>query len=636
MIKRIFGALKKQLILILFLFPITKSFTQCNPTVIFKEDFGTGATSYGPPLAAGITSYTYNAQGSLADGQYAIRNTAAPSDGSSIYATWHTGFEHTGNSGYMMIINASISSGKFYEKQIDNLCSGSTIKFSAWLANLLKAGVSDPLDPNVKFEIKSALNGTILSSYTTGIINRYSTFTWGQFGFNIVLPVGETSVILTIYNNQAGGLGNDLVMDDIEFSVCGSETNPASSGGFNNTNNFCKGSNITLQGNITNQVYANPKMQWQYSVDSLSWQDILGAIQVNYTLVNSTVADSKWYRLIIAEAGNINATNCRTVSPTIKITVYDSVPVNIISKDKCCVGDTVAMNNQTVALQYAWTGPNGFSSTQSSLLFTNATQNISGQYNLQTTTNGGCINSGSKSIQVIANSLTIGFPDTTILLCNNSYVTLSTNNANIKKWDWNTGATTSSINTNLAGLYWLQVTDSICYLRDSVTIKTNRIPVVNLGGNKTICFNDFFILNAADPAATSYLWNTNSVDSALTITASGNYSVVLTNECGTATDQAQITVQECANQIFVPTAFTPNDDSKNDVLKAKAYFLVTDFIFRIYNKWGQVVFITQDPNKGWNGEVNNKKAATGVYIWELSYKKNAALFQQNGTTLLIR
>ena len=302
-------------ILIVFqAFVISKNFSQCVATTIFKEDFGTGTNAYGPALNSNITSYNYNATGSLADGDYSIRKTAAPLNGQTIYATWHNGFDHTGNNGYMMVINASYTAGKFYETQINNLCSGSTIKFSAWLANLLKLGVSDPLDLIVKFEIKSAVTGVVLGLYTTNTINRYTNFTWEQLGFNIVLPIGESAVIFTIYNNQAGGLGNDLILDDIEFSICGADISPSTSGTYLNNNSSCVGNSITFNAGIVNQYYANPVMQWQSSVDSTSWFNIVGANQSTYTINNCTANDSKWYRFLMSEPNNINSANCRTTS----------------------------------------------------------------------------------------------------------------------------------------------------------------------------------------------------------------------------------------------------------------------------------------------------------------------------------
>jgi gliding motility-associated-like protein len=616
-------------------FLVNETISQCVATTIFKEDFGTGANGYGPALNSNITSYTYNATSSLADGEYSIRKTAAPLNGQSIYATWHNGFDHTGNNGYMMVINASYTAGKFYETQINNLCSGSTIKFSAWLANLLKLGVSDPLDPIVKFEIKSAISGAVLGSYTTATINRYTNFTWEQFGFNIVLPLGETSVILTIYNNQAGGLGNDLVLDDIEFSICGADISPSTSGTYQNGNSVCVGNSITFNAGIINQFYTTPVMQWQSSVDSISWTNILGANQSSYTIANCVVADSKWYRFLIAEPSNINSPNCRTTSSPIRLNVFNKKPIQLQHKILYCVGDTVQIKNSTSAFQYNWKGPNGFVHNDSVVTLNNVSTNQQGYYSLQSITDGGCINIDSSIINIKANQLTLMLPDS-LVLCNNVSASLNTNNAFITKWLWSNGDTTQQINVTTAGLYWVKVWDNVCMNSDTTVVKTNRTPVVKLGGNKTICFSETLKLIATDIVATSYLWNNGSTDSVLNITNSGTYSVIVSNECGSANGSVDITVEPCANQIFVPTAFTPNGDFKNEVLKAKAFFPITDFVFRIYNRLGQMIFLSTDINKGWNGEINNKKAPNAVYIWELSYKKNGELFQQNGTTVLMR
>ena len=621
-------------LLILF-FSAKQLFAQCNATIIFKEDFGTGSNGYGPALSSNITSYNYNATGSLADGDYSIRKTAAPLNGQTIYPTWHLGFDHSGNNGYMMVINASYNAGKFYETQIDNLCSGSTIKFSAWLANLLKLGVSDPLDPNVKFEIKSAVTGMVLGTYTTGTINRYASFTWEQFGFNIVLPNGESSIILTIYNNQAGGLGNDLVMDDIEFSICGAEIAPFTNGTYLNNNSICVGSSVTFNAGIINQYYTTPVMQWQSSIDSVSWSNIIGANQSSYTINNCSTSDAKWYRFLIAEPTNINSPNCRTTSAPIRLNVFNKKPVVLQHKSKYCVGDTIQIKNSSAAFQYQWYGPNNFSTTDSLVVLNNAATNQQGFYSLQTITDGGCINKDSSFVSIKNNQLTLALPDS-LLLCNNATSTLNTSNSFITKWLWNTGDTTQQITISTKGNYWVKVWDDVCTNSDTTIVNTSRTPVVNLGNNQTICFSETVQLNAWNSDATSYLWNTGSTDSIIQVTTSGNYAVSVSNRCGTATDNVDIVVEPCANQIFVPTGFTPNGDFKNDVLKAKAYFPITDFVFRVYNRLGQMIFISTNINNGWNGEFNNKKAETGVYIWELSYKKNGEAFQQKGTTVLMR
>lgn len=611
--------------------------SQCNPTVIFKEDFGTGTNNYGTALGNSITAYTFDPTGSLADGEYSIRKTAAPLDGSQIYPTWYTGYDHTGNGGYMMVINASYQAGKFYETRIDNLCSGTSIKFSAWIANLLKLGSPDPLDPDVKFEIKSAVSGTVLGSYTTGTISRYTAFTWEQYGFNILLPPGETSVILTMYNNQVGGGGNDLVLDDIEFSICGAETKPFLSGTYMGGNTVCSNSNITINGNITKQVYNTPVYQWQFSTDSVNWSNIPGATQPDYVLNNAQPADSKWYRLLVAEPASINSPNCRTTSAPVKIEVYDPKPASISNEGPYCVGDTIKLTNQFNALNYQWSGPNNFTSTDDRIAIFPATLNEAGIYNLQTTTAGGCITNGATNVIVKENKLSVDLPDGEILLCNGATTKFIADNPNITNWQWNTGSQTSEITVSDAGEYWVVVSDDACKAADTAYVKTNRTPAVNLGKDSTICFGEELKLTATDPVAETYLWQDSSTDSVRIVNSTGYYEVTISNECGTASDGVAVTVDEnCANQLFVPTAFTPNNDNKNDILRARAFFPITNFYFQIYNRWGQQVFFTNDITIGWDGNFGGVKASSGTYVWRLGYKRKGIPYEQKGVTVLIR
>lgn len=80
--------------------------------------------------------------------------------------------------------------------------------------------------------------------------------------------------------------------------------------------------------------------------------------------------------------------------------------------------------------------------------------------------------------------------------------------------------------------------------------------------------------------------------------------------------------------VYVPTAFSPNRDGKNDVLKAIAYGKVRLVYFTVYNRWGQVVFTTTTFSKGWDGTISGQPAETGVYVWVVK-----AVDELSGTTL---
>ncbi|MCX6257201.1 MAG: gliding motility-associated C-terminal domain-containing protein [Bacteroidia bacterium] len=80
----------------------------------------------------------------------------------------------------------------------------------------------------------------------------------------------------------------------------------------------------------------------------------------------------------------------------------------------------------------------------------------------------------------------------------------------------------------------------------------------------------------------------------------------------------------CAEQftrIFVPNAFTPNDDGLNDVFFPYITFTdITDYSFIVYDRWGNIVFQTSDTRGSWNGHINGNKAASGVYVYVVRYK----------------
>ena len=115
-----------------------------------------------------------------------------------------------------------------------------------------------------------------------------------------------------------------------------------------------------------------------------------------------------------------------------------------------------------------------------------------------------------------------------------------------------------------------------------------------------------------------------------------NYTVTDSIGC-TSTKQKIITVYNSC-YLAVPTAFTPNHDGKNDYLHPLNAVKAEQLEFRIYNRWGQLVFKTTDWKNGWDGTINRKDQPSGVYIWFLHFKdRDSGLIRESkGTTLLIR
>ena len=90
--------------------------------------------------------------------------------------------------------------------------------------------------------------------------------------------------------------------------------------------------------------------------------------------------------------------------------------------------------------------------------------------------------------------------------------------------------------------------------------------------------------------------------------------------------------------LAIPTAFTPNNDGKNDVFRVLNAIKAENLELRVFNRWGQLVFKTNDWKKGWDGTINGAPQPSGVYVWFLRYtdRNTQKKLEQKGTVTLIR
>jgi gliding motility-associated-like protein len=88
----------------------------------------------------------------------------------------------------------------------------------------------------------------------------------------------------------------------------------------------------------------------------------------------------------------------------------------------------------------------------------------------------------------------------------------------------------------------------------------------------------------------------------------------------------------------VPNAFTPNNDSNNDFLRPLNAIKADQLVFKVFNRWGQLVYQTSDWKKGWNGTLNGVPQSAGIYAWMLQYvdRDSGEKRMMRGTAALIR
>lgn len=181
---------------------------------------------------------------------------------------------------------------------------------------------------------------------------------------------------------------------------------------------------------------------------------------------------------------------------------------------------------------------------------------------------------------------------------------------------------------------------------DWVTITVRRTAPLYLPSDTAIVVNQPLQLDPIDISGlgiTNYVWTPSTglsnpliknpiaiIDRNIIYTVDGS-----AGSCA-ATASIRVTVYKQAD-IFVPSAFTPDNNGLNDVLKAIPVGIKTFLYFRVYNRLGNLVFSTSDPRNGWNGKIEGVQQGSGVFVWtaegiDYSGKK---LFRK-GTTSIIR
>jgi gliding motility-associated-like protein len=140
---------------------------------------------------------------------------------------------------------------------------------------------------------------------------------------------------------------------------------------------------------------------------------------------------------------------------------------------------------------------------------------------------------------------------------------------------------------------------------------------------------------ASSATINSVVWNFGDAESGVSNTSSllnpthqftseGNFTVTATIalSCGNYSATRNIQIFKCdttrlvLNEIFVPEAFSPNSDGNNDNVYVRGS--IKEFSFSVFNRWGEVVFKTENQNTGWDGTYKGKELNAGVYVFFLS------------------
>ncbi|MFA6057963.1 MAG: gliding motility-associated C-terminal domain-containing protein [Taibaiella sp.] len=203
------------------------------------------------------------------------------------------------------------------------------------------------------------------------------------------------------------------------------------------------------------------------------------------------------------------------------------------------------------------------------------------------------------------------------VVCTNIPVRLNAYKEGATQYAWNTGDNEPSINVTTPGKYYVTVSSDCFIGTDTINLLTPAEPKAILPRDTLLCEGTILSLqyNQSDITNT---WNTGVQGCCISVKDPGTYTLTTNNICGdTAADEIEVSFTRCNDCVFIPTAFSPNGDGKNEEYTVISSCDMKSYTLRIFDRWGGLVFLSRTPGESWDGRVNGKPADSGVYFYYL-------------------
>lgn len=333
-----------------------------------------------------------------------------------------------------------------------------------------------------------------------------------------------------------------------------------------------------------------------------------------------------------------NSFNCRA-KDSVTITPKPSPVVDLGKDTTICPAQTLSLNAQNSGATYSW---NNGGNTQSILV------NAAGLYSV-TVNKDGC--SGRDTIAVSVKQKNFSLSPLAAAVCKDDTIRFTVSGGNVYTW-YRNGSPLNLFDSFIVvtatgpAMYSVQVTESQCGLTDElfVPLVIKPAPVIVLTKSNDI--------SCATPRAhlgvkggISYKWTpstaiTNDAIADPWVNPSGNtwYRVTAKGITGCFTTDSILvkTGVPYNGNFYVPNAFTPNRDGKNDCLSVKFAGEASKLSFSVYTRWGDLVFRTTSLSQCWDGSYNGKDTPGGVYVYYLEAVSNCGAVTKKGIIALIR
>ncbi len=224
------------------------------------------------------------------------------------------------------------------------------------------------------------------------------------------------------------------------------------------------------------------------------------------------------------------------------------------------------------------------------------------------------------------------------VLCGGPIIISTKNKA--YKYSWSTGENGDQIKIDKPGIYWVKANNKGCYITDTFKVASVNGVVPNFGKELLICENETNrVLSVKAPSDVKLYWSTGANTSSINANKEGVYWVKSTSKnCGIKTDSVTVKYKNCDCDIFIPNSFTPNDDDRNDLFYPVFQCDYTYFSITITDRWGNIVYTSNNINGKWDGKFKSNPCPDDVYVYRIEaiQKGNDKKIIKNGHISLFR
>ncbi len=328
---------------------------------------------------------------------------------------------------------------------------------------------------------------------------------------------------------------------------------------------------------------------------------------VDSIVVNPTTTTA--YNVLVTDANGCKNAAISTVT-------VNSLPIISISGNTTICNGENTMLTASGALSYSW---NTLETTSSINISPTTGTSV---FEVIGTGINGCKDSSQITINVNPNP--IATIDGSANVCEGDLLTLTA--AGGSNYIWSTGDSIAVLNVYPSDTtdYSVIVTLNGCSDTASISVNLIPLPIINAFSDTTVFLGQIATLTAL--SSTLFTWSPNENISCLHCTPAIVNPIETTTYCASTaangcnnTSCVTVTIDKTCGDLFVPNAFSPNEDGNNDCLKVYNNCL-EEVLFRVYSRWGELIFESNQIDGCWDGSFNGTELNTGVYVYTVKAK----------------